>query len=155
MPELRLIFIPFLLSLASMAWSHGQSPADITVMHAWSRAVPVAGMNAAGYMTLMNSSVKAITLTAATTDIALKTSLHKTVSDGDMVSMKALPAGITIPAQGQVELKPGGLHLMLMKIKEPLKEGDKIPVTLIFDSGEQLATFLAVRAIGADNHMHH
>ena len=169
--------ILLMLLMATIAWSSGHghssgdmkhsksmdhagevSSGDIVVMHPWSRAVPVAGMNAAGYMKIMNKGDKAVTLTQFVSSASAKTSLHETVKKGDMASMRALPEGITIPAKGNISLQPGGLHLMLLKIKAPLVEGDEIPVTLKFDSGIELAAKLMVKPIGTtDGHdkMHH
>ena len=162
----RMFTTLFAIVFISQAWagSHGHSEGhnhsgeDVSAMNPWTRAVPMAGMNAAGYMMLKNSGDKAITLVSFKTDASAKTSLHETVKSGDMVSMKALPKGITIPANGTVELKPGGLHLMFMKLKQPFAEGDEIPVTLIFDSGKEITTSMVVKPIGTtESHgkMHH
>jgi len=131
---------------------------SIEIAHAWSRTVPVAGMNAAGYMELKNAGDKPITLVSFTSDSAKKTSLHESVKEGDMVSMQALPDGITIPANNSVTLQPGGLHLMFLDINEPFVEGEKIPVKLIFDSGEEISASLMVKGLDDTSHegkMHH
>jgi periplasmic copper chaperone A len=158
---IRVLALMIAIIPASLTWSQSHSADEISVMHAWSRTVPIAGMNAVGYMTIVNNSNTTVTLKTFETDAAQKTSLHETVKEGDMVSMKALPAGIRIPANGKIELTPGGIHLMLIKIKQPLTEGDRVPLTLIFDSGKKLSTELLVKGVddmddmGKHSKMHH
>ena len=69
--------------------------------------------------------------------------------------MVFLKDGVKVPAGGMAELKPGGMHLMLMKIKNPLKEEDRIPVKLEFASANTLDTYLAVQPLDGISHSHH
>ncbi len=149
------LLIFFLILSSNLAWTHGKEENGITVTHAWSRAVPVAGMTGAGYMKIENSNNKDIRLIAIEADIAQHTSLHETIRENDMVSMQAVENGILIPAKSQVELQPGGLHLMLMRLKQPLEEGQQVPIKLIFDSGLEIATYLAIQPLTGDHMMHH
>ena len=57
--------------------------------------------------------------------------------------------GYDVPAAGTFELKPGGAHLMLMDLKRPLKEGEKVPLTLKFEKGGELKLELSVEEMGA------
>lgn len=151
----KISLLTFCLAFSSIVFSHAHQQEKITVMHAWSRAVHMAGMNAAGYMTLINNGDKPEQLVAIKTEIAKKAMLHETIHEGDMVKMESLKDGIEIPANGQVKLKPGGKHVMLMKIKRPLKEGDRISVTLVFQSGTEINTYFAVQPPGGESHKHH
>jgi copper(I)-binding protein len=56
-----------------------------------------------------------------------------------------------VPAKGSFELKPGGAHLMFMDLKAPLKEGDKVPVTLKFEKAGEVKTEFAVGGMGASS----
>jgi copper(I)-binding protein len=69
--------------------------------------------------------------------------------DNGVMKMRALANGIEIPAGGTVTLAPGGFHLMFITLKEPLKEGRKMPITLTFEKAGKVDTFLHVMAIGA------
>ncbi|HXJ08268.1 MAG TPA: copper chaperone PCu(A)C, partial [Burkholderiales bacterium] len=57
--------------------------------------------------------------------------------------------GYDVPAKGSYELKPGGAHLMLVDIKRPLKEGDKVPLVLRFQKAGEVKVDLEVKALGA------
>jgi copper(I)-binding protein len=65
--------------------------------------------------------------------------------------MRKLADGLDIPAGGTVELKPGGMHLMLLDLKQPLVEGTRVPVKLTFKSGAVGEVELLVQALGAKN----
>jgi len=75
---------------------------------------------------------------------------------GNMVHMEHLK-DLTIPPRASVALKPGGLHLMLMDAKKPLKIGDQVPMTLTFQSGEKIEVTAVVRSgqmEGMEGHQH-
>jgi len=70
------------------------------------------------------------------------------VVDGVM-RMRPIEGGLEIPSGGAVELKPSGMHLMLIGLKRPLVAGENVTVTLIFADGTRLETPLEVRAMGS------
>jgi copper(I)-binding protein len=72
---------------------------------------------------------------------------HVTVKDGDIMRMREVK-GYEVPAQGSFELKPGGAHLMLVDIKKPFKEGDRVPLTLRFEKAGEIKTELVVSRSG-------
>jgi copper(I)-binding protein len=126
---------------------HANKPA-IEIDAPWARAS--AGMTAsgAGYMTMRNTGAAGDRLIAASTPAAARTELHTMAMDGDVMRMRRVEA-IDIPAGGTAELKPGGLHVMLFGLKQPLKDGDRIPLTLRFEHAGELTVQLGVRAAGA------
>ena len=117
--------------------------AQITIADAWSRATAPGAKIAAGYMTIRNASRTPDKLMSASSPAADKVQTHVTVKDGDVFRMREVK-GYDIPAGGSFELKPGGAHLMLVNIKAPLKEGDKVPLTLRFERAGELKTELHV-----------
>ena len=68
----------------------------------------------------------------------MKAEIHSMVHENGVMKMRALPDGIEIPAGGMVKLAPGGLHLMLMGLKQTLQAGQMLEVELIFASGRTL-----------------
>ncbi len=58
--------------------------------------------------------------------------LHEMKMEGDIMKMRALPAGLALPAGKTVELKPGGMHIMLMDLKQALPKDTTVPMTLMF-----------------------
>ena len=117
--------------------------AQIKIENGWSRATPPGAKIAAGYLTIRNASKTADKLVAAASPAAEKVETHVTVKEGDIFRMREVK-GYDIPAGGAFELKPGGAHLMLVNIKAPLKEGDKVPLTLRFERAGELKTELHV-----------
>ena len=88
-------------------------------------------MATALYFTIENSGSFADTLFAVSSDIAEKVELHETYSDGDMMGMRKTEM-IVIGPDTSFELKPGGYHIMLMKLKEDINAGDEVEVLLHF-----------------------
>lgn len=122
--------------------------AEIEVEDAWSRATPPGVDRGAGYMTLRNTGDEERVLTGAETDRAKRTEIHESREVDGRMQMKPLPDGLTLEPGETVELKPMGIHLMLMGLEKALAEGDNVPVTLTFRDGETLDTELSVRSPG-------
>ena len=117
--------------------------AQITVTDAWTRATAPGTKIAAGYMTIKNAGKTPDKLVAASSPAAEKVETHVTVKEGDIFRMREVK-GYDIPAGGSFALKPGGAHLMLVNVKAPLKEGDKVPLVLRFERAGQVKTELQV-----------
>jgi len=119
----------------------------------WSRPA-AAGMNGAGYLTLSNRGKAAETLTAVETPAAARVEVHRSSMAGGVMSMRPQPA-TPIPPGQTVTFAPGGLHLMLLGLKQPLKAGDSFPATLVFASGARMkVTFKVAVAAPAADPMH-
>lgn len=101
------------------------------------RLLPPSAPNTGGFITLKNSSDKAISLVSATSNLSKSLELHTMIKDGSMMKMREVKS-ITIKANSKVYLKPGGLHLMFMGLKRPLKESEKIKVQLNFSDSSTL-----------------
>jgi copper(I)-binding protein len=141
----------FLLLLALVA---PPAMAQITIADAWARATPPGANIGAAYLTIRNGSKAPDKLVSATSPAAEKVQTHITVKDGDIFRMREVK-GYDIPAGGAFELKPGGAHLMLVNLKAPLKEGDKVPLVLRFERGGEVKTELHVGRLtdtGAHGH---
>lgn len=115
----------------------------------WSRATPGGAKLGVGYLAIVNIGNKADRLLSATSPIAERVEIHLTSMDGGIMKMRKLEDGIEIKAQEVTELKPGGLHLMLIGLKQTIVKGAKFPVRLTFKgAGEIELTFVAA-GIGA------
>lgn len=97
------------------------------------RATPPNAPVSAGYMVIRNTGTQADRLIGGTVDFAGKVEVHEMAMQGDVMKMRELPRGLEIPAGGEVTLKPGGLHIMFMKLKQQLKAGETREVTLRFE----------------------
>jgi copper(I)-binding protein len=127
---------------------------DLTLSAAFARATlpnqPVAG----AFLTIANAGPADDVLVAVSTPAAGRAEIHQMAMEGGTMKMRPLPEGVTIPAGETVELKPGGIHLMLMDLAGPLVEGETIEATFEFrDAGEVSVTF-AIASPGAKSMEH-
>jgi copper(I)-binding protein len=133
----------------SGALAHDYKVGAIEIAHPWSRATPPGAATGAGYLGLTNGGTEADRLVGLSSPVAAKVEVHQmSVTDGIM-KMGAVEGGLDIPAGGTVALQPGGYHLMLMGLTRPLVEGERVPVTLVFDKAGPVEVELAVDKIGA------
>jgi len=122
--------------------------AQITVERPWARATAPGAKVAGGYMRIRNQAAAADRLIGASSpDAAARVELHVHIHEAGVMKMREV-AGYDVPAQGSVELKPGGAHLMFMDIKRPFKEGEKIPVRLKFEKAGEVSVEFHVGRLG-------
>ncbi len=103
--------------------------AQVTVTDAWVRGT-VTGQKATGAFMNLTSATDA-TLVGASSPVAKVVEVHEMAMDNGVMKMRAIPK-LALPAGKTVDLKPGGYHVMLMDLTQPLKDGETVPVTLIF-----------------------
>ena len=141
-------FAAFLLAFfAGSAW------AQVEIEKPWIRATAPGAKTAAGYMTLRNKSPQPDRLVGGASELAAKVETHVHLKDGEILRMREVK-GYDIPARGSFELKPGGAHLMLVDINRPLKEGDKVPVTLRFERAGEIKVDFHVGRLTASSPQH-
>jgi copper(I)-binding protein len=124
---------------------NAQQPA-IQVDHVWSRAA-MAGHEGAVYLTVTDSGPPD-TLTGVATPVAAMAGLHETINDNGVMKMRPV-ASLPIAPGKPLMLAPSGTHIMLMDLKQPLKEGDSFPVTLTFAKAGQVTATATVAKAGA------
>lgn len=112
-----------------------------------------------GFLTIRNGGAGEDRLVAVESPAAARVEIHEMKMENDVMKMRKLDDGVAVPAGETVELKAGGLHLMFMDVKTPFKEGDAVPVTLVFEkAGKVDAAFPVGSAKGgaaAGGHKHH
>lgn len=135
------------VGLASAPLARAQQAVPVTITAAWTRATG-AGGTGAGYMTLRNTGTLPDRIVAARSPVARVVELHTHIRDGDVMRMRPV-AAIDLPAGQEVRLQPGGLHLMLIQLTAPLRQGEKVPVTLVLERGGEVQVDLAVESAGA------
>jgi copper(I)-binding protein len=125
------------------------------VSQAWVRLLPPTQPNTAAYMTLRNLTDTDLHIVAAESPAARVTELHDHVQGAAGVMRMREVDAIVIPAHGAVELKPGGLHVMLIDLVDPLQEGRIVPITLYVEGVQDLHIRAPVqRAEGGPAHHH-
>lgn len=120
------------LLVATGVWAGAAD--EVTVEDPYVRLAPPNAPATGAFMVIKNNSGKDIKVVKADNPASKVTELHTHVNDGGVMKMRPVPA-IDIKAKGEAVLKPGGLHVMLIDLKGPLKEGDSVPITLGFDDG--------------------
>ena len=140
--------IPIVIFAGFSAPSQADSQ-EILVDDVWARASIGMSRPGAVYLTIRNTGGKVVTLVGIETQIADRAEVHRTETDANGVSSMAYVGDLSIAPGREVELKPGGLHIMLMGLKEPMLEGSRIKLELIFDDGGRIPVAVSVRGIAA------
>lgn len=104
---------------------------DLKVEAAWARAS--VGSNGAAFVTIFNGGAPD-RLVSVTSPVAPDVMLHRSFEEGGMMKMEHVPA-LPIDTGQRVEMKPGGMHIMLVNLKQPLKKGSQLPLSLRFERG--------------------
>jgi copper(I)-binding protein len=141
------------LTFASMLGASAASAAeymagDLRIIDPWARATPGAARNGVAYVTIENQGAVADRLTAVASPVATRAEVHDQVTENGVAKMRA--AGpVELPPGGRAAIEPGGLHIMLMGLKQPLVEGEEVPLTLVFEKTGRVDLPLKVEAAGA------
>ena len=122
---------------------------DLVISQAWSRATPKGAKTGGGYLTIENKGSAADRLIGGSADFAGSVQVHEMSMDNGVMKMHPVENGLTIDPGKTVKLAPGGYHLMIMDLKAPLKQGDKVPVTLEFEKAGKVTVSLDVGSVGA------
>lgn len=121
----------------------GGAHAQVQVKEAWVRAT-VAQQTATGAFMQLRSPADA-RLISASSPVAGAVELHEMSMVGNVMKMRAVP-GIELPAGKAVDLQPGGFHMMLIKLRSQMKEGDRVSITLVVEGTDRKRQTLEVEA---------
>ncbi|MCB2016443.1 MAG: copper chaperone PCu(A)C [Hydrogenophaga sp.] len=123
---MKKLFITGLLAITTAAWAD----TSVKVDDAWVRGT-VASQKASGAFMRLTPSAKA-RLVAAESPVAGVVEIHEMAMENNVMKMRQVP-GLDLPAGQTTELKPGGYHVMLLDLKQQLKGGELVPITLVFE----------------------
>jgi len=129
-----------LVSAAFVLTAHAQ----VTVKDPWVRAT-VSQQRATGAFMQITSAQDA-RLVEVRSPAAGIIEIHEMTMEKDVMKMRALPDGLNLPAGKAVELKPGGYHVMLMDLKQQMKEGDSVPVILVIEGKDKKRSTIEIKA---------
>lgn len=144
----KLIGALLLMLMAGTAAAHDTKLGDLVIGQPWARATPGAATTGVVYLKIENGGPQDDRLVAASTPTAGKAGLHVHAMDNGVAAMREVEA-IDLAAHATVELKPGGLHIMLMDLKQPLREHDGFPLTLTFERAGSVEVEVQVGKAGA------
>lgn len=134
---------------ATQGFAHEIKSGDLVITGMWSRATPGGAKVAGGYFTVSNNGAAADRLVSATSPASNKVEVHEMSMANGVMTMRPLEQGLVIEPGKSVTLAPGGFHMMLTDLKEPLKEGGLLPITLVFEKAGNVEVTLHIRGIGA------
>lgn len=141
----RAVALMCLLSIAPLL------AAQLQVDDGYVRGLPPGQAVTAAFMTLHNDTEQAISILSASSDSAEKTEIHAHVHSDGMMRMEKVDS-MTVPARGRFVLAPGNHHLMLINLLKPLKQGDRVNITLSFANGSTQTMQLPVISVLNEHH---
>ena len=136
-------FVTAVLSTAVSAQPHALG--DISIERPWSRELPPVAPNGAAYLRVENGGNAAARIVSAHSPVAGRVEIHAHEMDAGVMKMRHLHF-LEVPAQGSVAFEPGGLHLMLIGLKEPLVAGKGFPLTLVFEEAGEIQVTVRITA---------
>ena len=126
----------------------GAAATTVTFEDGWAKATDTDMSGVFG--TITNPGDTDLHLTGVDSDVGGSTELHETIPGGSGMMMQEREDGFVIPAGGELVLAPGGNHIMLMELDEPITTGQQITLTLEFDDVEQDVTVSARDFMGGE-----
>lgn len=141
----------FALLFAGAALAHSFDAGNLHIYHPWARATPP-GVPAAVYFTV-ESTQGSDRLVSVSTPVAAHAGMHRTVEEGGVVTMQPVESASVSPG-ALLEFAPGGYHVMLMGLKEPLAEGARFPLTLRFENAGAVTVEVVVQPIVSGDRDH-
>jgi len=132
---------------AFIAHAHSFKAGGIEIGHPYARSTLAGQPTGGAYLTLTNKG-PADRLLSISANVGERVELHSMAMEGDVMRMRQVDT-IDLPAGRTVELKPGGLHIMLLGLKAPLKAGDTFPMTLTFEKAGAIDVVVNVEAVQA------
>ena len=126
---------------------------SLRVSNPFVRATPPGAKVAGVFMSIENRGKEADRLVSASSPVAGVVEIHEMAMDGGMMKMRAVKS-IDLTPGATVEFRPGGYHVMLEELKQPLKQGDQIPVLLTFEKAGTMEIKVKVEPMGAAAHAH-
>ena len=140
----RTFIAALVLGAAAAAHAHSFKAGDIAIEHPYARVSAPGQPNGGAYLQLKNTG-SADRLLSASAAVSTSIELHSMQMEGDVMRMRQVDA-IDVPTGQAVVLQPGGLHLMLVGLKSPLKAGERFPLTLRFEKAGEVKVEVVVEA---------
>jgi copper(I)-binding protein len=143
-----ILAVALVLIAVGVATARDYSAKGVTVSHPWARATPGGVKVGGAYLEMRAAAGRGDRLVGARSPAAGAVELHTHIMEGGIARMRRVDA-IAIGPGASVVLKPGGYHLMMMDLKAPLKEGDLVKLTLVFEKAGEIEVEATVEPIGA------
>ncbi len=139
--------------LSGMASAHEYRAGELHIDHPWSRAMPPVSPTGAAYLIIENQGSRADRLLGAETPAAAYTELHEHVHADGLMKMQQIEQVVVEPGQ-RISFEPGGYHIMLFNLQQPLVAGERFPLTLRFEHAGEIEVEVAVEDQDGPSHGH-
>ncbi|MGQ0683399.1 copper chaperone PCu(A)C [Bradyrhizobium sp.] len=140
------LVLALLLGLVSLDQASGQRA--IVIDHPWARATPPGAKTGAVYLIVTNNGAITDRLLSAATPVADNVQFHGVSEVSGIVRMHEM-LSVDVAPGGKITFSPGGMHIMLVGLKQPLKEGETLPLTLTFERAGQRDLIAPIAKVGA------
>jgi periplasmic copper chaperone A len=144
----RLLVLTGVLFCSPIVAAHEYQAGDLKIHHPWSRVTPDGARAAGGFMTITNTGTVSDKLVGGTFVLSDKFEVHEMSMTDGVMKMRQLENGLEIKPGQTVELKPGSFHVMMIGLKQPMKDGDKIKGTLVFERAGTIDVDYKIEPIG-------
>jgi len=148
MKPITIAFAAALLGLSAQAsLAHDYKLGALEIGHPYARATPPNAPVSGGYLTIRNTGDEADRLISGEAEFADRVEIHEMKMENDVMKMRELADGLEIPAGGEVELKPGGYHVMFIGLDGQMAEGESRTATLTFEKAGSIEVEFSVENI--------
>ncbi len=150
---MKKILLSLVLFITLVHFSYAE--ANVIITDAWVREVPPGSNVSAAYMTIENKGDMADKLMAISSDIAENVEIHMSSVDEKGVAKMEMIKILELPSGEKVELKPGGMHFMLIGLKEPLVGKENVNLILSFEKAKEINMQVPVKSMKSSGEAHH
>ena len=142
--------VVLLLLLLSCGPTHAQASGQTTIVveRPWARATPAGARTGVVYVTLINNGSSSDSLVSAATPVADQVQFHSATEENGVSRMREMRT-VDVTPGAKVAFSPGGLHIMVVGLKQPLKEGQTFPLTLTFEKAGKIDVTVPIEKVGA------
>src|SRR5258708_5935626 len=142
--------VVLLLLLLSCGPTHAQASGQTTIVveRPWARATPAGARTGAVYVTLINNGSSSDNLVSAATPLPDQVPFHSATEENGVSRMREMRT-VDVTPGAKVAFSPGGLHIMAVGLKQPLKEGQTFPLTLTFEKAGKIEVTVPIEKVGA------
>lgn len=146
----RIVLIAAVFSILALpAQAADITAGSLKISAPWARATPKGASVGGGYMTITNTGTATDHLIGGSTAVASRFEIHEMKIDNGVMKMRLVAGGIEIKPGQTVQLNPSGYHVMLVGLKQKLKQGDHFQATLEFEKAGKVDVDFTVEGLGA------
>jgi periplasmic copper chaperone A len=136
-------------SSVTPVWAADYDVGTIHITQPWARATPKGASSGAAYMTITNNGKAPDHVSCLSSDLSAQCQIHTMTMENGVMKMRPVEGGLQIKPGETVTLKPAGLHVMLIDLKQPLTQGKMVEATLQFEHAGTVKVEFPIAAIGA------